>query len=269
MTGEVDGFVDSAKNGLTSKIGGVPFYVYGIGFVGAFWAYKHFVASKKTAAAVVTQDLVHPGGLPSVAGDTSGSALGPSSGVVTSGGGVNTSNTTPGQLDATTWINQGTAFLAALGYDGTKANQYLSSYTTGVQPVGEAARFVNLVLQRYGSPTQTQGYQPGATLNSPTVVRFVQRPDNVAVFAQYSDGSLHWIVNQNELVHIAQSSNNPDLWNSTTQQPVKTNISANDPLWTAAGVKFSDVYPYIPITADTPTGTYNLPPNGSTVTHDF
>lgn len=249
-TGGGDKFVGAAKNGLTSKIGGVPFYIYGIGFVAAFWAYKHFTAAK-AAPPPVTTALVHPGGLPTMVG--TGGLPGPSSGGVTSGtNAVNTANTIPGQLDAKTWIDQSTAYLAALGYDGVKAQGYLQNYLTGVQPTGEAARLVNLAVQHYGMPTQTQLFQPGATLNAPKLVRIVKRSDNNAIFGQYSDGSLHWFTNPNDLYTVAKSTNDPALFdpNDASGYPVKvTVLSANDPLWTAGGINFNSTAPYNPTPA--------------------
>ncbi len=248
-------FASRAKNGLQSKVLGAPLYVWGGVFVVGFWGYKKWTDSKKakTDTGAITTDLVHPGGLPSTqTGDTgTGSAFPvPSSGSVS---GVNTSNFLAGTLSPQDWVAQGTAYLAALGYDGTKANGYLSSFTTGVQPSGEAARYVSLALNRYGSPAGISTYQPGATLNSPSVVRFVKRSDNPAVFAQYSDGSLHWVTNPTELQSIATTNN---LLGADGGAAI-TYLSANDPLWTAAGIKFSTTYPYTPITSDTPTGHYS------------
>lgn len=255
MTEPAGDFAKSAKNGLQSKVLGAPLYIWGGGFVVVFYVYKKWSDKKKAAtvdATTITPDLVHPGGLPSTqvgASTGSGSLPVPSSGSVS---GINTSNFLAGTLSPQDWVAQGTAYLAALGYDGTKANQYLSSFTTGVQPAGEASRYVNLVLNRYGSPDGISTYQPGATLNSPVVVRFVKRSDNPAVFAQYSDGSLHWVTNPTELQNIATSAG---LLGSDGGAAI-TYISANDPLWTSAGVRFSTTYPYTPITSDTPTGHY-------------
>jgi hypothetical protein len=244
--GAVEGFADSAKNGLTSKIGGIPFYVYGIGFVAAFWAYKKF-AGNKTEQPVITQDLVRPGGLQAA----SDGNLSPSSGTVFSGsgtgGGVNTSNTIPGALDGDNWIAQGTAYLASLGYDGSKANQFLSNYVSGVAPVGEGARYVNLAVGRFGSPTTPVRLQPGDLLNSPQLVRVIAQPQNDGIFGQYSDGQIRWFTNPTDLIQAAKTSNNPNVYDPSTGRINTIELSRNDPIWSLAGIVFpADGSPYVP-----------------------
>jgi len=218
-------FGGAAKNRLTEKVAGVPLYIYGIGFVAAFWLWKKYQAAKTPP--VISPQLNNPPSVSGLGTPRSGSTavpIVPSSGALTNGTGFNPGPGLPQpQLVPSDWINQGVAYLAAQGYDATKAQQALSSYTTGTVPTGDAARYVNLVVSRLGSPAAPLS-------GSGRIVGFVRPAGFAGTFAQYDDGSL---------IFLGDATQTSQALQSASQAGVSTDvvdIPANDPRWNNADV---------------------------------
>jgi len=232
-------FADSAKNGLQSKVLGAPLYVWGGGFVAVFWVYKKWSDKKKASidATLPDPNLNHPGGLPST---QTGSASLPN--IVPTGGatsGINTSNAATGPLDASAWVSMGTAFLATLGYDGTKANQYLSSYATGITPTAEGARYVNLALQKYGPPQTVATGQTSLPVSGAKIIGFVRPAGKAGVFAQYDDGSLVWLKDANQQWATINSAAKQGV------DPTIQELPVSDPIWQNSDVVRNNSLQYL------------------------
>jgi hypothetical protein len=136
-------------------------------------------------------------------------------------------------LDAASWVNQATAYLASVGYDGTKANQYLNAYASGVQPTGEAKRYVQLALQVFGSPTSAAAIVP----TQHTIVNLVAPANSPAVFAQWEDGTIHLLSNSQELDSVVAT--HPALAYNDGSPRISV-LPAADPLF-ANGVDYGSL----------------------------
>lgn len=249
---------DAAKTVLGKKYGPLPLWGWLIIVTGTVYAVRRFQASKTRADNEANAEAA-------TVGDSStgtGTLVTPRSAAqsVYGGGGLNsaTSGTVP-STDAGTnqqWLQRAVTLVSAQGtWDPYRVSTALQRYINGLLVTDPTDRaIVSQAITSTGAPpanpsAEGQGYgvdSSGAYIPDLQITRLIAgrinsdygqpeyRPDggltdraNGGIYAQYTDGSIRWISNPQELLNIL--STDPGLNAKGVE-----NLAANDPVWARA-----------------------------------
>lgn len=245
--------IAAAGNLMEKKYAGIPFPLILVGVAGTAFIIRKLVKSK--AAANDASSPQGEGYAMDVSGNKFASAYTGQAGGVPFGSGSLTNAGSSGvsaispvtEVNNEGWLRRATEKLNLLGqWNVTDIQTALQTYISGGKLDQRQSAIVQQATKVEGIPPLNVNPGAGSATgyDIPTLQRFIQQPGNYAIFGQYSDGSVKWIPNPQDLYSTAASSGNSNLYDSTKDQVIVHQITAADPLWQTT--------PYADMLASTP-----------------